>query len=81
MENRILFGYRTSSLCSSTLMQLSMMNMQVAEEELHRVCQKAKEVFISQSSLIEVDPPLVVCGDIHGQVQSDLIFTLKADIC
>ncbi|EJW73460.1 serine/threonine protein phosphatase [Wuchereria bancrofti] len=45
---------------------------QVAEEELHRVCQKAKEVFISQSSLIEVDPPLVVCGDIHGQY-SDLL--------
>ncbi|VDO29315.1 unnamed protein product [Brugia timori] len=47
--------------------------LNVAEEELHRVCQKAKEVFISQSSLIEVDPPLVVCGDIHGQVYSDLL--------
>ncbi|VDK63956.1 unnamed protein product [Onchocerca ochengi] len=44
----------------------------VAEEELHRVCQKAKEAFINQSSLIEVDPPLVVCGDIHGQY-SDLL--------
>ncbi|KAI6188976.1 Serine/threonine-protein phosphatase [Aphelenchoides besseyi] len=40
---------------------------QVSEQELQQLCQMAKEVFISQSSLIEVDPPLIVCGDIHGQ--------------
>lgn len=43
---------------------------QVSEQELQQLCQVAKEVFINQSSLIEVDPPLVVCGDIHGQVSA-----------
>uniref|UniRef100_A0A914RLX0 protein-serine/threonine phosphatase n=1 Tax=Parascaris equorum TaxID=6256 RepID=A0A914RLX0_PAREQ len=28
---------------------------------------KAKEIFLSQSSLIEIDPPVRVCGDTHGQ--------------
>jgi serine/threonine-protein phosphatase PP1 catalytic subunit len=45
---------------------------QVSDLELSQLCQAAKEVFISQSSLIEVDPPVVVCGDIHGQY-SDLL--------
>ncbi|VDM51130.1 unnamed protein product, partial [Toxocara canis] len=44
----------------------------VAEEELHHVCLLAKQIFLSQSSLIELEPPLVVCGDIHGQY-SDLL--------
>jgi len=45
---------------------------QVSEQELQQLCQLAKEVFISQSSLIEVDAPLTVCGDTHGQY-SDLL--------
>lgn len=28
---------------------------------------KAKEIFLSQSSLIEIDPPVRICGDTHGQ--------------
>ncbi|TKR81605.1 hypothetical protein L596_015450 [Steinernema carpocapsae] len=45
---------------------------QVGEQELQQLCQMAKEVFISQSSLIEIEPSVVVCGDIHGQY-SDLL--------
>ncbi|CAD5229016.1 unnamed protein product [Bursaphelenchus okinawaensis] len=45
---------------------------QVSEQEIQTLCGLAKEVFNSQPSLIEVDPPLVVCGDIHGQY-SDLL--------
>lgn len=45
------------------------LTVQVAEEEICQLCQKAKEVFMSQSSLIELEPPMVVCGDIHGQYQ------------
>ncbi|MFH4978940.1 hypothetical protein AB6A40_005649 [Gnathostoma spinigerum] len=44
----------------------------VSELELIKLCAKAKSVFVSQSSLIELHPPLIVCGDIHGQY-SDLL--------
>ncbi|VDO36681.1 unnamed protein product [Heligmosomoides polygyrus] len=44
----------------------------VSEQELQQCCFVARQVFISQSSLIECEPPLVVCGDIHGQY-SDLL--------
>lgn len=56
---------------------------QVSDTELMQLCQLAKEVFISQSSLIEIDAPVIVCGkllinptfclgDTHGQY-SDLL--------
>lgn len=44
----------------------------VSEDELKSLCGLAKNVFMNQPSLIEVDPPVIVCGDIHGQY-SDLL--------
>ncbi|KJH41813.1 phosphoprotein phosphatase 1 [Dictyocaulus viviparus] len=44
----------------------------VSEQELQQCCFTARQVFINQPSLIECEPPLVVCGDIHGQY-SDLL--------
>lgn len=39
----------------------------VKEQEIMHLCSLAKEVFLSQNSLIEVDPPIRICGDTHGQ--------------
>uniref|UniRef100_A0A8R1DV07 Serine/threonine-protein phosphatase n=2 Tax=Caenorhabditis japonica TaxID=281687 RepID=A0A8R1DV07_CAEJA len=44
----------------------------VNEQELQQLCVVAKSVFASQPSLLEVEPPIIVCGDIHGQY-SDLL--------
>ncbi|KAI6210875.1 Serine/threonine-protein phosphatase [Aphelenchoides besseyi] len=44
----------------------------VNEAEIQALCLKVKDVFLSQSSLIEIDPPVRICGDIHGQY-SDLL--------
>ena len=44
----------------------------VNEQELQTCCAIAKSVFASQASLLEVEPPIIVCGDIHGQY-SDLL--------
>ncbi|KAM9911008.1 hypothetical protein OXX80_000574 [Metschnikowia pulcherrima] len=40
--------------------------------EIQQICTKAREVFLSQPSLLELSPPVKVVGDVHGQY-SDLI--------
>ncbi|ORX93081.1 Metallo-dependent phosphatase [Basidiobolus meristosporus CBS 931.73] len=35
--------------------------------EIMAVCQAAREVFLSQPSLVELSPPVKVVGDVHGQ--------------
>ncbi|TKR89497.1 hypothetical protein L596_013593 [Steinernema carpocapsae] len=43
------------------------MTKTIKEAEIISLCVKAREVFLSQSSLVELDPPVRVCGDTHGQ--------------
>jgi serine/threonine-protein phosphatase PP1 catalytic subunit len=40
--------------------------------EIVTICQTAREVFLSQPTLIELSPPVKIVGDVHGQY-SDLI--------
>ncbi|KAK0406320.1 hypothetical protein QR680_018502 [Steinernema hermaphroditum] len=39
----------------------------VLEEEIVLLCNIARDVFLSQPPLLEVEAPIKVCGDIHGQ--------------
>lgn len=41
--------------------------VQLGEEEIRDLCIKARNVFLSQMPLLELDAPIKVCGDIHGQ--------------
>ncbi|CAJ0579794.1 unnamed protein product, partial [Mesorhabditis spiculigera] len=43
------------------------MTTTIKELELLKMCKEAKAVFKSQPSLIEIDPPVIIVGDIHGQ--------------
>ena len=36
--------------------------------EINAVCLAAREVFLSQPTLIELSPPVKIVGDVHGQV-------------
>ncbi|KAG1825914.1 phosphoprotein phosphatase PPZ [Suillus subaureus] len=40
--------------------------------EIAAICQAAREVFLSQPTLVELSPPVKIVGDVHGQY-SDLI--------
>ncbi len=37
------------------------------ETEIHYLCSKSRQIFIQQPILLELDAPIKICGDIHGQ--------------
>ncbi|KAJ1469200.1 Metallo-dependent phosphatase-like protein [Baffinella frigidus] len=39
----------------------------LAEAEVKALCHKAREIFMSQPVLLELEAPIKICGDIHGQ--------------
>lgn len=42
-------------------------NVQLSESEIRSLCLKSREIFLSQPILLELEAPLKICGDIHGQ--------------
>merc|ERR1719197_1022065 len=41
--------------------------VQMPEAQLKQLCAGNREIFLSQSALLELEAPLKICGDIHGQ--------------
>jgi len=41
--------------------------VQIAEGQQKALCTAVREVFMSQGSLLELEAPLKICGDVHGQ--------------
>lgn len=41
--------------------------VQLAENDIKAIVSKSREVLISQPSLLELEAPIKICGDIHGQ--------------
>jgi serine/threonine-protein phosphatase PP1 catalytic subunit len=44
----------------------------LTESEIRGLCLKSREIFLSQPMLLELEAPIKICGDVHGQF-SDLI--------
>ncbi|KAI1704838.1 calcineurin-like phosphoesterase domain-containing protein [Ditylenchus destructor] len=39
----------------------------LTEDEVKAICVKAREIFLQQPTLLQLEAPLNICGDVHGQ--------------
>ncbi|XP_058084215.1 serine/threonine-protein phosphatase PP1 isozyme 3-like isoform X3 [Magnolia sinica] len=46
--------------------------VQLSESEIRQLCVVSKDIFMMQPNLLELEAPIKICGDIHGQY-SDLL--------
>ena len=42
-------------------------NVEMTEGEVRGLCLKSREIFLQQPILLELEAPIKICGDIHGQ--------------
>ncbi|XP_003366367.1 phosphoprotein phosphatase 1 [Trichinella spiralis] len=49
------------------LMKKMLCNIQLSEEEISLILEKAQLAFQDEGTLLEFDAPVSICGDIHGQ--------------
>ncbi|OAY78148.1 Serine/threonine-protein phosphatase PP1 [Ananas comosus] len=52
---------------------------QLSESEIRQLCLASRDIFLAQPNLLELQAPLKICGDIHGQY-SDLLRSGKAKL-
>jgi len=42
-------------------------NVTLNEDDIKHLCFKSREIFIGQPNLLELEAPIKICGDVHGQ--------------
>ena len=69
MQDRALTGVEVDAVISRLVAEKSGKDVKLSEGEVRAVCQMAREVFLQQPVLLELEAPIKVVGDIHGQFQ------------
>lgn len=52
-----------------------------SETDIELICHKAKEILITEDNLVQLVPPITICGDIHGQFYDLLELFQVGDDC
>ena len=75
----LLVGVMEQSLVDDIIVQLldakesrSAKQVQLSKAEIRQLCLTSKDIFISQPNLLELEAPIKICSDIHGEY-SDLL--------
>lgn len=53
-------------------------NALFSEGKIMELCRHAREVFMEQDMMLQLNVPIIVCGDIHGQFEDLLEIFSKA---
>ena len=55
---------------------------QLSEDQIKFLCEKARDLLIKEPTVISVNAPVIVCGDVHGQIDDlyDLIENIGGPI-
>jgi hypothetical protein len=69
------FGYTNQLNVDSIILRLTQGNnenwknsLDVSEQEIRLLCSVAREIFLQQPMLLELNAPLKIAGDIHGNL-------------
>ena len=42
-------------------------NVKIKEKDISTLCKAAREIFMEQPVFLELEAPIKICGDVHGQ--------------
>jgi serine/threonine-protein phosphatase PP1 catalytic subunit len=69
MQDKALTPIELDSIIGRLIAEKSGKDVKLLEAEVKAVCQMSREVFLGQPVLLELEAPIKIVGDIHGQFQ------------
>ena len=52
---------------ANIILKAKWINAELTEDEIVTLCVKSYQIFMSQPLLLELEAPIKICGDVHGQ--------------
>jgi serine/threonine-protein phosphatase PP1 catalytic subunit len=69
MNDKALTPLELDGLINRLISEKKGNDVKMTEQEIKCVCVSAREIFLAQPILLELEAPIKIVGDIHGQFQ------------